>query len=123
MSNSVLLTSRPTMNRNSAFADRPHLGTALTAAIFRVAAFVLAWVLTFSPGATPLRADNLSTTTIDFGSGGDVGKVPAHAIIAGNPAVAYYDHSEGTLRFARNSAADGSGTWSITVVQPVPTPY
>jgi hypothetical protein len=34
----------------------------------------------------------------------------------GKPSISYYDASNGNLRHARNSAADGSGTWTYTVV-------
>nr|MCU0756942.1 hypothetical protein [Xanthomonadales bacterium] len=38
------------------------------------------------------------------------------ATVGGRPAVAYYHNADTALKFARNSAADGSGTWTLTVV-------
>ena len=34
----------------------------------------------------------------------------------GNPAVAYYNVTDTSLMFARNSAVDGSGSWNVVVV-------
>lgn len=58
-----------------------------------------------------------TATTADSGfQSGDVGRHSSHAIIQGNPAVAYYDASNRAVKFARNSQADGSGTWTISTV-------
>jgi autotransporter-associated beta strand protein len=37
-------------------------------------------------------------------------------VVNGNPAIAYNNATESSLMFARNSAADGSGTWSVITV-------
>jgi hypothetical protein len=41
--------------------------------------------------------------------------------VNGNPAISYYDVTNSRLKFARNSAADGSGTWITSVVDPSPS--
>lgn len=59
-------------------------------------------------------------TTVDTGNGNDTtvltGRFPTLRVVSGLPAISYYDQSNADLKFARNSAADGSGTWSITTV-------
>ena len=66
--------------------------------------------------ALPLGAQTITTKTLDRGSGGDTGQYTSQAIVNGNPAIAYYNLTDGNLMFARNGAADGSGTWTITIV-------
>jgi hypothetical protein len=60
--------------------------------------------------------ETITTKTIDRGSGGDTGQYTSQAIVNGNTALAYYNVTDGNLMFARNSAVDGSGTWSIVTV-------
>ena len=74
--------------------------------------------LSFLACSLQLYADTIITKTLDFGSDpfGDTGKFTSQAVVNGNPAIAYYNESESNLMFARNSAADGSGTWTITTV-------
>ena len=64
----------------------------------------------------PVAAQTITTRTLDFGSGGDTGQYSSQAVINGNPAIAYYNVTDTSLMFARNSAADGSGSWTITTV-------
>lgn len=64
-----------------------------------------------------LHAQSFVTKTLDFGSGGKTGQHSSQAVINGNPAIAYYNETDSSLMFARNSAPDGSGLWSITTVQ------
>jgi len=45
-----------------------------------------------------------------------VGEHTSLAVIGGNPAISYYDNTNEDLKFARNSAADGSGTWTTVTV-------
>jgi hypothetical protein len=60
--------------------------------------------------------ETITTKTIDRGSGGNTGQHTSQAIVNGNPAVAYYNVTDRNLMFARNSAVDGSGSWSIVTV-------
>src|SRR5438067_926841 len=76
----------------------------------------LAGAAVLALSALTASAQTITTTTIDIGSGGNTGSYTSHAIVAGNPAIAYYNVTEGNLMFARNSAADGSGSWTITTV-------
>ena len=64
----------------------------------------------------PAAAQTITTRTLDYGSGGSTGQYTSQAVVNGNPAIAYYNVTESSLMFARNSAADGSGTWTITTV-------
>jgi hypothetical protein len=58
----------------------------------------------------------VTTQTVDVGTNADVGRRISAALVNGTPALSYYNVSEKNLMFARNSAADGSGTWTITTV-------
>jgi hypothetical protein len=78
----------------------------------RVGTFVLAVAVCLSAASGQI----VTTTTVDIGSGGSTGAYTSYAVVAGHPAVAYYNETEKNLMFARNSAADGSGTWIISVV-------
>jgi len=63
----------------------------------------------------PLRAQTITTTTLDVGSGGLVGLYTSQALVNGNPAIAYYDNSVGDLIYVR--ALDATGTsWGTPVV-------
>ena len=66
--------------------------------------------------ATGLHAQTTITRTLDTGTNGNTGGYTSQAIVNGNPAVAYYDASEGNLMFARNSAVDGSGAWTLSII-------
>jgi hypothetical protein len=58
-----------------------------------------------------------TATTVQSGFlHGDTGKLNSQAIIGGNPAITYLDAFRRKVMFARNSAADGSGVWSIHTV-------
>lgn len=61
-------------------------------------------------------AQTITTKVIDRGSGGNTGQFTSQAIVNGNPAVAYYNVTDRNLMFARNSAVDGSGSWTIVTV-------
>jgi hypothetical protein len=69
--------------------------------------------------ATGLHAQTIITRTLDTGTNGNTGQYTSQAIVNGNPAVAYYDPSEGNLMFARNSAVDGSGTWTLSILDSI----
>jgi hypothetical protein len=61
-----------------------------------------------------------TAATADSGfQSGDVGRYASHAIVQGNPAIAYYDATNRTVKFARNTLADGAGTWVISTVASV----
>jgi hypothetical protein len=49
-------------------------------------------------------------------SAGDVGEYTSLAVVEGRPAISYHDGTSRDLRFAINSAADGSGTWTLITV-------
>lgn len=61
-------------------------------------------------------AQMVTTQTVDTGTLGRVGRNTSHAVIAGNPAIIYSDLVKNHLLFARNTAADGSGTWVKTKI-------
>ena len=64
----------------------------------------------------PAQAQTISTQTVDVGHTGDVGQYTSQAIVNGNPAISYRDVTNFDLKFARNSAADGSGAWTTVTV-------
>lgn len=57
-----------------------------------------------------------TATTIESGRATFSSEHTSLAIVSGNPAVAYADFSKGDIIFARNSAVDGSGTWTTSTV-------
>lgn len=63
-----------------------------------------------------LPAQTTITKTLDIGGGGDVGRYTSLAIVNGNPSIAYWNSTEGDLRFARNSQPNGLGTWTISTL-------
>ena len=56
-----------------------------------------------------------TTITVDGIGGITVGEYTSLAVVDGKPAISYYDSTNADLKYARNSAADGSGTWSLAV--------
>lgn len=66
--------------------------------------------------ALSATAQTVTTQTVDTGTLGRVGRNTSHAVIAGNPAIIYSDLVKNHLLFARNTAADGSGTWVKTKI-------
>ncbi|BCM88804.1 hypothetical protein IAD21_00646 [Abditibacteriota bacterium] len=58
-----------------------------------------------------------TTTTADASVGpATVGQYTSQAIINGKPAISYFDGTNTDLKFAINSAADGTGSWTTTTV-------
>jgi hypothetical protein len=64
-------------------------------------------------GASPADWTSLTVT----GLGGDVGHYTSLALIAGKPAISYYDVALGNLLYAYSSQADGSSGWSTLAVE------
>ena len=62
----------------------------------------------------PARAQTVNIQTVDVGNTGSAGQYTSQAIVDGKPAISYYDSSD--LKYAINSAADGSGAWSTVTV-------
>jgi hypothetical protein len=72
-------------------------------------------IAAFSIFTAPLWSDTPPTiVTVDVGSGGDVGQYASHAIVNGNPAIAYYNAAEKRLQFIRASNANGTA-WNAPV--------
>lgn len=69
---------------------------------FLLALFVSAFYL-------PLNAQIISATTVDVGTVATdtVGQHSSQAVVAGNPAISYYDVTNGDLRFVRANDANG----------------
>lgn len=72
-----------------------------------------------------LDAQTITTRTVDSGSGATTGENISHSLIGGYPAMSYSEtrvtpfSTNGRTKsivFARNSATDGSGTWTINTV-------
>jgi hypothetical protein len=63
-----------------------------------------------------VRAQSVTTVTVDDGTFGVTGLATSQAIVAGNPAIAYFEETHGRLMFARNNAVDGSGAWSLQMI-------
>ena len=84
-------------------------GSSLAHAILRL-------LLVLVAAAPCASAQIVTTTDVDSGSGGDTGRQCSQAVVSGTPAVAYYNTTDNRLMFARNSAADGSGTWTLSPV-------
>lgn len=79
--------------------------TASTARVFLTSKSAEEFSATVSSDITP--------TTLDVGTG-VVGKYISHAIVSGNPAISYYDESNGDLKYMR--ALDANGTfWGAPV--------
>ena len=79
----------------------------------------IAWFLTLLAALPPQAgAQTITTKTLDYGSTvtGATGQYTSLAIVNGNPAIAYFNASDSALMFARNSAVDGSGVWTIISV-------
>ena len=68
--------------------------------------------------AFPARSQTGLTLTVDIGVG-QTGLYTSQVVVNGNPAIAYFDSTHGRLLFTRNSAVDGSGTWTIVSVDSV----
>lgn len=66
--------------------------------------------------AVSAAAQTVTTQTVDTGTFGRVGRNTSQAVVAGNPAIIYTDIVKNHLMFARNTAADGSGTWVKTKI-------
>ncbi len=83
-------------------------------------ALVRRWLLATFFALTLVQSVFAATIqTVDDGTGGPVGEYASMAVVAGNPAVAYYNVADRDLRFNRNSNPDGSGIWNITTVDSV----
>ena len=76
-------------------------------------------LLKFARNASADGSGAWTVTTVDDEGGTNFleTKHTSLTTIAGNPAISYHENLDGDLRFARNSAADGSGTWAITTVE------
>ncbi len=67
--------------------------------------------------AISATADGLgSWTTSMVEDGSQTGFYPTLLPVDGNPGIAYFDFSTGFIRFARNTQADGLGTWEALTV-------
>lgn len=73
-------------------------------------------VLALFCSAGMLAAGPVRFETLDRGTNGISRFKPSLATVNGNPAMAYHNFSEGTVTFARNTAADGSGSWVTTTL-------
>src|SRR5262249_20309058 len=61
-----------------------------------------------------LTANPPTIVTVGVGTQGDVGQYASHAIVNGNPAVAYFNYSEKRLQFIRATNASGTA-WAAPV--------
>ncbi|MEY2879388.1 MAG: hypothetical protein RLZZ15_1768, partial [Verrucomicrobiota bacterium] len=90
-------------------------GTAYTFTVTATNSVGTSTASTASASVTPLPVTRL---TLDYGSGpnGTTGQYTSQAIVNGTPAIAYNNATDANLMFARNSAVDGSGAWTISTV-------
>ena len=74
--------------------------------------------LYFSRGSSADGSGVWSASVVDDGAtaSGDAGQFASLAIVSSNPAIAYFDASNGDLKFARNAASNGLGAWSIASI-------
>lgn len=69
--------------------------------------------------ALPLAAQTITIKALDTGTNGGTGQYTSMAVVNGNPAIAYYNNSDGNLMFARNGAVDGTGAWTVTTLDSI----
>lgn len=74
------------------------------------------YTITVTRNSSTPGAPVFVTQTLDVGSGGTTGFYNSMTVVNGNPAIAFYSSTGATIYYARNSAADGSGVWSIVAV-------
>jgi hypothetical protein len=88
------------------------MNTLHTLNLLRSAWFVGLLSLSF---AALVQAQMFQLSTIETGRSPFSPYYASAAVVSGNPAVCYYDSNRGVV-FSRNSAADGSGIWTTTVI-------
>jgi hypothetical protein len=71
--------------------------------------------LDYAYSTTADGSDNWSTVVVD-GFGSDVGNFPSLAVVNAKPALSYYDETNGHLKYAYSSTANGSSGWSSVTV-------
>jgi len=76
--------------------------------------------LKFASNSSVSGSGSWTSVVADAGQqGGIAGTDASQAVIDGKPAISYYDQTNQDLKYARNSAVDGSGTWTLTTVHSV----